>query len=435
MSSRNREKRAAKQKFRRRATAGRGSDSGFPSVDRVGMQDLLRAVVRAAVTCHCGDVDGHVDDLVDGFGAVGGELEVAVETATLELVRDRWERGWTPTDVLEMSRRHLGGAEAEYLQNAMLVEARRYAAATFHPHWQVGLISVAASLGVDPDDGPPDLRRWAWRTGRTRAEALGAVLRALRELASLPPLEQIVPLPGEGRHVAGAVAAVDEKMLAKVRALLAKAESTQFSEEAEALSAKAQELMSRYALHQALRDHDSGRRAVASARRLWLDAPYAGAKVHLVQAVATSNRCRTVWCEQLGLVTIVGEGSDLDVVNLLTTSLLVQANRAMLASGPQVTRSGTSRTRSFRRSFLVAYATRIGERLSAVDTATTQEAAADARLLPVLAARSQAADDLTERLFPHLVSRSTAVSNAAGWGAGRAAADLALFDAHAAVAG
>lgn len=192
--------------------------------------------------------------------------------------------------------------------------------------------------------------------------------------------------------------------------------------------------MSRHALHQALLDHDRGRRPVASARRLWMDAPYAGAKAHLVQAVAGANRCRSVWREALGVVTLLGAETDLDVVALLTTSLLVQANRAMLAAGRQVGRDGVSRTRSFRQSFLVAYATRIGERLTAADT--TAAAAEDgARLLPVLAARSRAADDLTSELFPQVVERTVPVSNAAGWGAGRAAADLALFDVHGAVAG
>jgi hypothetical protein len=77
----------------------------------------------------------------------------------------------------------------------------------------------------------------------------------------------------------------DEKALGRVRALLAKAEATKFPEEAEALSAKAQELMSRYPLHQAVVDHDGGRVPVASARRMWIDSPYAGAKALLVQVV------------------------------------------------------------------------------------------------------------------------------------------------------
>jgi hypothetical protein len=93
-----------------------------------------------------------------------------------------------------------------------------------------------------------------------------------------------------------------------------------------------------------------------------------------------------------------------------------------------------ARTRSFRQSFHVAYATRIGERLGTTNATVTAEMA-DRRLLPVLAARSQAADELTNRLFPSMRHRPVSVSNRAGWGAGRAAADLALLDVHASIAG
>jgi hypothetical protein len=109
----------------------------------------------------------------------------------------------------------------------------------------------------------------------------------------------------------------------------------------------------------------------------------------------------------------------------------------MTLAGSHSTRAGTSRTRSFRQSFLVAFASRIGERLR--QSAGTTEAAADAShegtLLPVLAARIRAVDDRLDELFPQLRRRDVSVSNAAGWGAGRAAADLAQFDIRDAVTG
>jgi hypothetical protein len=52
--------------------------------------------------------------------------------------------------------------------------------------------------------------------------------------------------------------------------------------------------------------------------------------------VASANRCRTVWAENLGFVTVVGAETELNVVELLTTSLLVQANRAMPDAGRHV---------------------------------------------------------------------------------------------------
>ena len=84
-----------------------------------------------------------------------------------------------------------------------------------------------------------------------------------------------------------------------------------------------------------------------------------------------------------------------------------------------------SRTRSFRHAFLLAYATRIGERL----TAAAHEAQAQARaevgegLLPVLAARAEVVERSVDELFPHVTRRRFSVGNGAGWAAGRAAAD------------
>lgn len=217
-------------------------------------------------------------------------------------------------------------------------------------------------------------------------------------------------------------------MLSRVRALLAKAESTQFPDEAEALSAKAQELMSRYSIEQALAAPvAAGRRAtVASARRIWLEAPYLGPNTLLVAEVGSANHCRTVSSEKLGFVTVLGAEVDLDVVEVLATSLLVQAARAMLASGTQYSRLGTSRTRSFRHSFLLSYATRIGERLR--EAAAQTEAATGTDLVPVFADRAHAVDTLFASLFATATARrSFSAGNAAGWGAGRSAADRAVL--------
>jgi len=318
-----------------------------------------------------------------------------------------------------------------------------------HPLWRAAVARISAGIdaGVDLSSGVPHPRQWAARNAASRAESLRVVLRLLAFLGSLPVLQRLLPLPGQSSHTVaatgGEVDDVAEKALGRVRALLAKAESTEFPDEAEALSAKAQELMSRYSLHQAITEHHRGRVAAAAGRRLWMDAPYAGAKALLVQVVAAANRCRAVWSEKLGFITVIGAETDLDLVELLSTSLLVQANRAMLGAGRHISAAGTSRTRSFRQSFLLAYAGRIGERLDTASAAATADVAAEVGgegagsggLLPVLAARSRAADELTDRLFPTMTHRAMSVSNAAGWSAGRAAAELALLDVHACIAG
>jgi hypothetical protein len=218
---------------------------------------------------------------------------------------------------------------------------------------------------------------------------------------------------------------------------LAKAESTTFAGEAEALSTKAQELMARYAIDAAMVvAGDVGRASDGpTGLRVPVDDPYAGAKSILLSAVASANGCQAVWSKGLGFSTVVGFESDLEFVDILYTSLLVQATSAMVAAGSQVDRRGRSRTRSFRQSFLLAYATRIGHRLRAAEAAgraAAEEEYGEA-MLPVLADRSDSVAAACDEAFPGAMSRSVSISNAAGWAAGSAAADLASLDGRAEV--
>jgi hypothetical protein len=259
------------------------------------------------------------------------------------------------------------------------------------------------------------------------------VLEVLAELRTLPPQPLLIPPPGSpGAATAGGPPPeVDPKVLARVRALLAKAESTDFPDEADAFFAKAQELMSRYSLQRAVLADPVKIGPSAAGRRIWLDGPYLRPKSMLSAVVGSANRCTVVFTEDPGFVTVIGEQTDTEFVELLTTSLLVQADRAILAAGRQVDWRGQPRTRSFRHSFLVSYAQRIGERLAEAAEEARVELArelGDGRLLPVLASRERAVRERVRELFPRLVSRPISVSNAAGWTAGRAAADLAVLD-------
>jgi len=136
-----------------------------------------------------------------------------------------------------------------------------------------------------------------------------------------------------------------------------------------------------------------GHAGPVTARRLWIDQPYVSAKSMLVHAVAEANRCQSVLSESLGFCTLIGEPADLEAVELLVTSLLVQANAAMLRYGQQADRRGASRTRSFRRSFLIAYASRIGERLMASTEEATAQTGRVSELLPVLRSARERVED------------------------------------------
>ncbi|MGH3500267.1 MAG: DUF2786 domain-containing protein, partial [Nocardioidaceae bacterium] len=260
---------------------------------------------------------------------------------------------------------------------------------------------------------------------------LTLTLELAATLSVLPPITEVLSPPGAARAGAKPRSTADHKQLARVRALLAKAESTEYDDEAEALSAKAQELISRYALDRLLQEPvDTPHKDAVTARRLWIDAPYVLPKAMLVDEVADANRCRSVISEQLGFCTVIGDPIDLESVEVMTTSLLMQAHTAMVRHGRHTDRRGNSRTTSFRRSFLMAYASRIGERLHAATQDAAEEAGHRDVLLPALRRRAEDVDAACEEMFPNLVERETSISNGHGWAAGRAAADLALLDAH-----
>ncbi|MGH3898287.1 MAG: DUF2786 domain-containing protein [Pseudonocardiaceae bacterium] len=443
---------AAQRRARRRAFAGptaRGGPTTWagPSAQRSG-EPLLTAetistvLLSAAHEGWSGDpgVGARIGNgLADRCAAQLGKVETGVQLAVVPLVAAAWTRGWSPEDLYQLARRRLDAAAAGYLVDAIAEESQRYAKAAVPQRWCDELLQIGAVVWWETRQeqlaqeqlAQGHLLQWAHRHGSSVAGALTTVIEVLVLLLSLPVLPRIVPPPGQG-SLAGTARprrGVDQKVLARVRGLLAKAESTTFPEEAEALSAKAQELMSRYSLERIVVEAEPGSDPhPAAARRLWLDNPYVAAKALLVGAVAEANRCRTVLSEKLGFTTVLGDEVDLEIVELLATSLLVQATRAMVSAGSQTTRTGRSRTRSYRQSFLIAYATRIGERLSAARDVGVAAVSDPARLLPVLAAREQVVDELFESMFPESVSRSFSVGNAAGWRAGRAAADLAVLD-------
>ncbi|TCO17665.1 uncharacterized protein DUF2786 [Kribbella steppae] len=347
------------------------------------------------------------------------------------LVRATWERGWTPADVVQHGRRQLDPGVEPLLLAAISAEHKTYRQTTIDPRW----LDQLADLGVSQPFTELSLTTWAAAARVGRYLTLHHALSLAGFLQALPILARLYPLPGAAsvRRQAPAVPA-NGKMLARIRGLLAKAEATEFPDEAEALSGKAQELMAKFSLDRALVEADPAVEIPddSAARRLWVDTPYVSAKAQLVGAVASANRCRTVVIDQLAVVTIVGEELDLQLTEILSTSLLVQANRAMLAAGKHIGRRGESRTRSFRQSFLMAYAQRIGERLQ-VTAAATQAAVPEAdadRLLPVLTKREEQVDALFTKLFPNTTTRRTRITNGAGWEAGLTAADQAQLDAR-----
>ena len=214
-----------------------------------------------------------------------------------------------------------------------------------------------------------------------------------------------------------------QKVMGRVRGLLSKAESTDFPEEAESLTAKAQELISRYSIDVALLADDV---QVPGGTRIYLDAPYTKPKFLLLAGIAEANQCRAIYSSGTDTATVIGFATDVTLTEVLFTSLLVQGTSAILAAGPQEGWDGSSSTRSWRSAFWFGYAGRIEDRLAEASSATQEQAVAENEgLLPVLVSRSEAVEGALETLFPNLRPMSVSISNGAGLEAGRVFAEKA----------
>ncbi|EOM77591.1 DUF2786 domain-containing protein [Rhodococcus rhodnii] len=362
------------------------------------------------------------------FRASGISPDPAI-TSLVALAHDRLEHGWQPADLVHV----LAGADRDarlahlaaviVLDHAHVndaahrapVEWRRQVEALTHDHPRAADALANASV-VDVLAALP----------RGTVDLARSMLRFVQDWPILVDPPSRWPAAGAAPSHTASPPPDGHRLFDRIRALLAKAENTEFPDEAEAFTAKAQHLMSRYAIDAALlRSHTDAPTAVG-ARRIHVDTPYALEKVQLLCAVAAANRARTLWYEQARTATVVGTQVDLDQIAVLFSSLLVQAVRAMARTDPE-----GEPTTSFRRGFLLGYADRIGQRLRHADTRATLDVAAAASLavadvLPAVAATEHAVDTEFARLFPRTRTSSRRSRGAmSGWAAGRTAADSA----------
>ena len=258
-----------------------------------------------------------------------------------------------------------------------------------------------------------------------------------------------------------------ERALRRIRGLLDKAGSTAFGPEAEALYDKAAELMAKHRIDAALLD---ATRAPAD-RTPVVERPvdlgsgqYVRARLQLIHHVAQNHGCRllTHTTRQGRVATVVGARDDCDRVELLYTSLLLQATRFAGAAwaepagsggrgepagsggrGERRRRSGGSQV-AWKREFMFGFAGRVGERLAEL-AALAAQAAADVdgsaatggSVALVLAGRSERVDEWIARSYPRLRSLAPAAgfTGHGGLAAGRSSADRADLGSRAVAAG
>lgn len=121
------------------------------------------------------------------------------------------------------------------------------------------------------------------------------------------------------------------KMLERVRALLAKADSTTFPEEADSFRAKADELMTAYAIDQWMVDQAEAGRNVRQEPvrrdfdRAWRGSPFRGELFNMFYDVADHCRCVVgIRGQTAREMPVYGLPSDLDYLDLLYTGLMVE---------------------------------------------------------------------------------------------------------------
>lgn len=436
MGKNNQARRAAKAKQRHRTSGGAGpvgSPTGFESL-RSGLDErtqtewefdeLMQAAYRMPrlIPHRAGALAGRPQHYVD---------ELA-ERALIDIVGQLWPNGWQPAELRRHAKAKATAASARLIELAILAEEDRSDNRSLDPRW-AGQLQRLGQRSVSLRGGW--LAGWRLREGLAATRALIAVAEAIALLVKLPRLEVLIPPPGRGpesvRIAAPSRGDQADPVVERIRKLLAKAESTEFADEAATFTAKAQELMTRHAVDEALLSggpREDGPRMI----RIPVDAPYADAKSLLVLNVAQANRCKSVFYATLDLSAVLGFSDDLALVELLVTSLLVQAQHA-LAETARALPGGRARQQSFRSSFFVAYAQRIGDRLTAANREVIDETERAGRgaALPVLRARSQAVDDAFDRQYGDTLAsgRIRGGYDPAGRAYGTEAADRAKLSA------
>ncbi len=194
-------------------------------------------------------------------------------------------------------------------------------------------------------------------------------------------------------------------LLERVRKLLAKAEDLGVTaEEAELYNAKAAELIARHGIDAGLLAATGATHDEVGGRAIIVENPYARDKAHLLTSVADPLRCQTVHVQGHGryVVRVYGFTTDLERVELLYTSLLLQATRDLVHVRPDEWGESTA---AYRRSWMAGFASAVATRLHRAErrAAADQPAAADGTSTAlVLRDRSTHVDQAVAADYPRL---------------------------------
>jgi Protein of unknown function (DUF2786) len=213
-------------------------------------------------------------------------------------------------------------------------------------------------------------------------------------------------------------------LLDRVRKLLAKAEAEGVTPpEAEALTAKAAELMARYGIDRARLAASRPDTDRPGNRIIDIANPWAQIRAHLLAGLAGAMRCQCVLLSTSrpgARIHVFGYASDLERADILYTSLLLQMARGLTTT---VVPAGVRSPRAWRRSWLLGFVSAVITRVRTAEDRAAAGAEAEEQTGPstalVLADRALVVRRQLEEAYP--VTRKTRITySGRGYSAGYA---------------
>lgn len=235
-----------------------------------------------------------------------------------------------------------------------------------------------------------------------------------------------------------------ETMAKKIKALLTKAESTNFPAEAEALAAKAAELMTKYSIDQTMLGSIDGRVGMEVERRSYtVLSPYSMDRMYLVFEVARAMGAYAYYYKQPRdgrkvatnskdhntYAVLVGFKPDLDQIEVMLESLNKQMERFRNVELRQVeVYGGMGSKKVWNASFIRGYAAQIGRRLrTTYEEIVKEESGQSESVAIVLRDKKQQLEDYLRENLNLGAASSIRQHSSSGYNSGRTAADRAVI--------
>ncbi|MEN8650594.1 DUF2786 domain-containing protein [Streptomyces sp. 21So2-11] len=221
--------------------------------------------------------------------------------------------------------------------------------------------------------------------------------------------------------------------LETIRALLATAEDSRTPEaEAELARKRAFEMMAKYGVEQAMLNDSNPSSDAPTDRQIVLDNPWAMERVRLINRIATALGCELIHLGRDGSgpsrrVHIFGYASDLQRVELLYTSLLLQMNSGLVTQSVPPGQGA----RAWRRSWLIGFINRVGDRIAEAERGAREDAKGETTTTTgrsaalVLADRKTVVERNYRQAYPRSRKGGTTTITGNGYGAGWAAGSRA----------